>query len=285
MNDPYRNYRDLISFLAIWFKSLQKSSYNVNVVNKEVDKVSPLLHEKLKAILSILQKLEGKELKVKVSNQKELNTKELENKLSALLIGVKGIKLDNSSVENLLADLISLSGGIRKVEVLNQPKMPSKMDVSGKVEVSNFPKVQEFKGDFKLKEAGDILDSLKDLASEIRDLKLESIQGYKNIGSTFVGTTGSREAHKITDGSKNASITAIGDNNALDVNVVSSTALKLTESGTSTYVAIAPMGSSQASAVWQAKKIDESSGLVITWADGNADFDNVATDLTALSYS
>jgi len=38
-------------------------------------------------------------------------------------------------------------------------------------------------------------------------------------------------------------------------------------------------------AAWQARKIDTSSGVVITWADGDANFDNVATDLTSLSYS
>lgn len=62
-------------------------------------------------------------------------------------------------------------------------------------------------------------------------------------------------------------------------------ALKVTVSGTDTYVAIAAPGSAQSSAVWQAKKIDEATGTVVTWADGNGAFDNVATDLTALTYS
>ena len=62
-------------------------------------------------------------------------------------------------------------------------------------------------------------------------------------------------------------------------------AVKVTEVGAVTYLGKAKPGSSQASAVWQAKKIDGSSGTVITFADGNANFDNVATDLTALSYS
>ena len=62
-------------------------------------------------------------------------------------------------------------------------------------------------------------------------------------------------------------------------------ARKITESGTTTYVAYATPGASQSSAVWQAFKIDESTGLVITYADGNANFDNTATDLTALTYS
>ena len=62
-------------------------------------------------------------------------------------------------------------------------------------------------------------------------------------------------------------------------------ATKVTVSGTTTYVAQAAIGSAQSSAVWRAKKIDESSGTVITWADGNANFDNQADDLASLSYS
>lgn len=62
-------------------------------------------------------------------------------------------------------------------------------------------------------------------------------------------------------------------------------AMKITESGTTTYIAIAPPGTSQSDSLWQVKKLDESSGLVITWADGNTNYDNSATDLTALTYS
>jgi hypothetical protein len=66
---------------------------------------------------------------------------------------------------------------------------------------------------------------------------------------------------------------------------VTQMAMKVTVSGTTTYIAIASPGTRQAKSSWQCKKIDESSGTVITWADGNNRFDNVATDLTALSYS
>ena len=61
-------------------------------------------------------------------------------------------------------------------------------------------------------------------------------------------------------------------------------AMKLTVVGSVTYVANAPAGSLQADAVWKCKKIDETSGIVITWADGNEKYDNVATDLTTLTY-
>ena len=67
--------------------------------------------------------------------------------------------------------------------------------------------------------------------------------------------------------------------------IAESLAIKITESGAVTYVATAAPGTAQSTAKWQAKKIDETSGLVITFADGNGNYDNVATDLTALSYS
>ena len=67
--------------------------------------------------------------------------------------------------------------------------------------------------------------------------------------------------------------------------IANSLALKMTVVGSVTYVAVAAPGTAQSSALWQAKKIDETSGLVITWADGNTEFDNVATDLASLTYS
>jgi len=62
-------------------------------------------------------------------------------------------------------------------------------------------------------------------------------------------------------------------------------AMKITVVDSITYVGVAAPGTAQATAKWQCKKIDETIGIVITWADGNENFDNVATDLTALSYS
>ena len=62
-------------------------------------------------------------------------------------------------------------------------------------------------------------------------------------------------------------------------------AVKVTTVGDVTYIGIAAPGTAQATAKWQCKKIDETTGVVVTWADGNADFDNTSTDLTSLSYS
>jgi hypothetical protein len=56
-------------------------------------------------------------------------------------------------------------------------------------------------------------------------------------------------------------------------------------SATITYVGKALPGTATASALWQVQKIDTSGDLTITWADGNADFDNVWNDRATLIYS
>lgn len=64
-------------------------------------------------------------------------------------------------------------------------------------------------------------------------------------------------------------------------------AQKITVSGSITYIGIAAPGTEQSTAKWQCQMIDNSVAgtTTITWADGNAEFDNIATDLTALTYS
>lgn len=62
-------------------------------------------------------------------------------------------------------------------------------------------------------------------------------------------------------------------------------AMKVVQSGDITYMAFAAPGTAEATAKWQVKKIDASGGVVTTWADGNSNYDNAATDLAALSYS
>ena len=54
--------------------------------------------------------------------------------------------------------------------------------------------------------------------------------------------------------------------------------------GLVTYVAKAPAGTLVDEPKWKVKKIDETVGIVITWADGNELYDNVANDLTTLTY-
>ena len=62
-------------------------------------------------------------------------------------------------------------------------------------------------------------------------------------------------------------------------------AMKITVDGNITYIAKASPGTSLSSPSWQVKKVDETTGTVITWADANANYDNIATDLTTLTYA
>lgn len=63
-------------------------------------------------------------------------------------------------------------------------------------------------------------------------------------------------------------------------------AQKITSDGDDTYIGIADIGTAQATAAWMCYKISVSgSDITVTWADGNANKDNIATDLTALDYS
>jgi len=63
-------------------------------------------------------------------------------------------------------------------------------------------------------------------------------------------------------------------------------AQKVTVAGVVTYVAIAAVGTLQAAALWQAKRITVAGAdTLIAFADGNANFDNVATNLALLAYA
>lgn len=60
-------------------------------------------------------------------------------------------------------------------------------------------------------------------------------------------------------------------------------AMRITTSGTDTYIGEALPGTTDATAAWRIQKIDTDGNT--TWKDGDAEFDNTATDLTAGSFS
>lgn len=64
------------------------------------------------------------------------------------------------------------------------------------------------------------------------------------------------------------------------------TSVKITKVGLTTYIGKAAPGTLQATAKWQCKKIhnDGAGTTTITWAGGGA-FNQVATDLTSLTYA
>lgn len=57
----------------------------------------------------------------------------------------------------------------------------------------------------------------------------------------------------------------------------------LYQDGTDIYVCEAPPGTALNAAAWQIQYINTASGVVIQWCDGNANFDNTATDLSVVA--
>lgn len=63
-------------------------------------------------------------------------------------------------------------------------------------------------------------------------------------------------------------------------------AVRLDDSTTNiTYIGTAPTATATSDNKWQIKKLDETSGLIITWADGDTKFNNVWDDRASLTYS
>ena len=63
-------------------------------------------------------------------------------------------------------------------------------------------------------------------------------------------------------------------------------AVRLDEvSTTLNYVGEAVPGTADGAAAWRIKKIDMTSGVVLTWADGNTNFDNIWSNRAGLTYS
>lgn len=195
----YKEQMDIFSFLAIWFNNLKKSVFKVELINQKND----------------LKPLENK--------LDDIN-KSLKNLPSATSGG-----FGHTFYETYVKDIRELVSKIRpkdtqKVEVTNlripETKFPSHMSVSGDVRVTNLPEVQKVTGDVSVSGFEKFIQGLQVVVDAINDLKLDMAQSFKGIGGAF-GVTGSREALKVTDGTKSATITTTGAKNALDVNVAS----------------------------------------------------------------
>jgi hypothetical protein len=62
-------------------------------------------------------------------------------------------------------------------------------------------------------------------------------------------------------------------------------ALRLATAGDIDYVGEAAVGTVTSAALWRIKRVDNTSGVIILWADGNASFDNIWNNYASLSYS
>ena len=80
----------------------------------------------------------------------------------------------------------------------------------------------------------------------------------------------------VDDGQGNAVVPVSGD---LAVRYVVDSVVS-----TTFYIGKAFTGTATSAAAWQIKKMDQSAGVVITWADSNSDFDKVWDNRESLTY-
>lgn len=59
-------------------------------------------------------------------------------------------------------------------------------------------------------------------------------------------------------------------------------ALVVYETGMIMYICKAAIGTALDDALWQIKKVDMTTGVIITWADSDSKYDNLATDLATV---
>ena len=67
-------------------------------------------------------------------------------------------------------------------------------------------------------------------------------------------------------------------------NVNSAVRVDDTSTADTVYIGLAPVGSLETLAVWQIKKVATASGMIITWADGDAEFNNIWDNRLSLTY-
>lgn len=225
--------------------------------NTDLSEVSTLLKKILAEQSKPAKEIKFPEQKdtVKVSNLEEIS---VDN--SDVVKAIKGIKL------NVESPKVDVKAPIINVETDLKPVQTALLDVLSAIKdikIPETPKTDLSKVEKNTTEANKLLQKIVDKRSG---------GGGGGSGAAFINPAGNL-VHPTLD--TFGSVPTFSN----------PFAMKITVAGTVTYIAKALPGTAQSSPVWQVQKVDETTGTVITWCDGNSLFDNIATDLTALTYS
>ena len=197
----------ITSFLAIWFNDFKKHVFKVQVVNDKQSDFSGV-EKKIGAIVSSLNLLSA-ELSRSSSATNNEYIKGMVKRIDVLLSLLKNNKdMNLSRLESSVDSLV---------------KVMRRAEITGDVKVTNFPNTQKVEGDVKLSNMQEIIKGLQVVVDAINSLKIDLSHEVKGMSTTFMGGAGSRAAHKITDGTDTVTITTVGSDKALDVNVVQTT--------------------------------------------------------------
>lgn len=194
----------------------------------------------------------------------------------------------------------SVAGKIKPLDV--QPILNALYQVADAVEFNRteidlaplISAVQAAKTTVDLQPVVDALQALKDDRVEERTTELaDRIEkalsaSLGTIRTTIVGGTNSGkvvnrngvQVNPATEEKQDAIVSAVQG-----ISGATPYATRLVTSGVYTYIGKADAGTAGSSATWQVQRLNETVGLVVEWADGNADFDNVWDNYASLSYS
>lgn len=140
-------------------------------------------------------------------------------------------------------------------------------------------------------DAAIITDTTGTLSGKLRGLvkwafeRMPTSLGQKVMAASFPVVISSDQSSISVDIATSAVVLSV----IVDTPILSSStpfALRLDEaSATITYVGIATTGTINSDNLWQIKRLDSTAGLVILWADGDADFNNIWDNRAVLAYS
>lgn len=107
-----------------------------------------------------------------------------------------------------------------------------------------------------------------------------SVTAAEHIGPQQTGDNieAKRVAGYVWDPSTSTWVRDQGDSPTMAVRIDDATTADVT------YIGKAPIGTATSAAAWQISKLATSSGLIKTWADGDASYNNVWDDRSSLTY-
>lgn len=180
---------------------------------------------------------------------------------------------------NKLENIGSLKKEVTEVKqaIKDMPKVDS-------MTISNLSDLIEYQKDLDLTE---VTNALRQLTQAVENQSVESVSIENKKPEDFIPTRRVREVSgRLVFDDAPLQVSVVGGGGAVST-VPSVLAERVDDTTTANviYIGLATPGSQPDSAVWQIQKTDTTSGVVSTFADGNAKFDNEWDNRANLSYS
>jgi len=238
------------------------------------------LGDKLRGIQGVLKSINVKEIK---TYESELET--LVRGLQSLTDSVNSKDtIVNIPLDQLSAQLVKVEQAIKAIKEVKIPEFPSEFSLN-EVQINELLYAIQTIPEFPIDELKKMVLNLEKAVKEIKLEVPENEFDYDFLSGKF---------EKLIKAIKNISIVVSGGgggigeraNTNLDriANANATLTLRLAEAGVYTYIGEAEIGSSEASAVWRVKRLDETSGMAILFA-GTGIFDQVWNDYLTLIYN